>query len=54
MTTANQTILPAERYGVRTMSMGMLTGDDSPELEPLSLIARLAALVHPETPSKRS
>jgi ATP-binding protein involved in chromosome partitioning len=32
MTTANQTILPAERYGVRTMSMGMLTGDDSPAI----------------------
>ena len=32
MTTANQTILPAERYGIRTMSMGMLTGDDSPAI----------------------
>jgi ATP-binding protein involved in chromosome partitioning len=32
LTTANQTILPAERYGIRTMSMGMLTGDDSPAI----------------------
>jgi ATP-binding protein involved in chromosome partitioning len=30
--TAAQNILPAERYGVRTMSMGMLTGDDSPAI----------------------
>ena len=30
--TANQTILPAERYGVKTMSMGMLTGDDNPAI----------------------
>ena len=32
MTTANQTILPAERHGLKTMSMGMLTGDDSPAI----------------------
>ena len=32
MTTANETILPAERYGLKTMSMGMLTGDDSPAI----------------------
>ncbi len=32
MATANQTILPAERYGVKTMSMGMLTGDDNPAI----------------------
>jgi ATP-binding protein involved in chromosome partitioning len=31
-TTANQTILPAERHGLKTMSMGMLTGDDSPAI----------------------
>jgi len=30
--TANQTILPAERHGVKTMSMGMLTGDDNPAI----------------------
>jgi ATP-binding protein involved in chromosome partitioning len=30
--TANQTILPAERYGVKTMSMAMLTGDDNPAI----------------------
>jgi ATP-binding protein involved in chromosome partitioning len=30
--TANQTILPAERYGMKTMSMGMLTGDDNPAI----------------------
>ncbi len=32
MATANQTILPAERHGVKTMSMGMLTGDDNPAI----------------------
>ena len=32
MATANQTILPAERYGLKTMSMGMLTGDDNPAI----------------------
>ena len=32
MTTANQTIIPAERYGLKTMSMGMLTPDDSPAI----------------------
>ncbi len=31
-TTKNQTILPAERFGLKTMSMGMLTGDDSPAI----------------------
>lgn len=30
--TANQTILPAERHGVKTISMGMLTGDDNPAI----------------------
>ena len=30
--TANQTIVPAERHGVKTMSMGMLTGDDNPAI----------------------
>jgi len=30
--TAEQSLLPAERYGLRTMSMGMLTGDDSPAI----------------------
>jgi ATP-binding protein involved in chromosome partitioning len=32
MTTADQFIVPAERYGVKTISMGMLTGDDSPAI----------------------
>jgi ATP-binding protein involved in chromosome partitioning len=32
MATANQTILPAERHGVKTISMGMLTGDDNPAI----------------------
>jgi ATP-binding protein involved in chromosome partitioning len=32
VTTANQTLLPAERYGLKTMSMGMLTGDDNPAI----------------------
>ena len=32
MTTVNQTLLPAERYGLKTMSMGMLTGDDNPAI----------------------
>ena len=32
MTTPNQTILPAERYGLKTISMGMLTGDDNPAI----------------------
>jgi len=31
-TTANQTIRPAERHGLKTISMGMLTGDDSPAI----------------------
>jgi ATP-binding protein involved in chromosome partitioning len=30
--TAEQHILPAERYGLKTMSMGLLTGDDSPAI----------------------
>ncbi|HEX7509003.1 MAG TPA: P-loop NTPase [Polyangia bacterium] len=32
MATADQTILPPERYGLKTISMGMLTGDDSPAI----------------------
>ncbi len=32
MATADQTILPAERHGLRAMSMGMLTGDDNPAI----------------------
>lgn len=30
--TADQKIVPADRYGLKTMSMGMLTGDDSPAI----------------------
>ena len=32
MATAAQTILPAERHGLKTMSMGVLTGDDNPAI----------------------
>ncbi|MGD0836259.1 MAG: P-loop NTPase [Polyangia bacterium] len=32
MTTADHTILPAERHGLKTMSMGVLTGDDNPAI----------------------
>ena len=32
MVTENQTILPAERHGLKTISMGMLTGDDNPAI----------------------
>jgi ATP-binding protein involved in chromosome partitioning len=32
MTTPSQTIVPAERYGLKTMSMAMLTGDDNPAI----------------------
>ena len=32
MVTAEQKIVPADRYGLKTMSMGMLTGDDSPAI----------------------
>jgi len=31
-TTADQKIVPAERYGLKAMSMGMLTGDDNPAI----------------------
>ena len=29
---ADQKIIPANRYGLKTISMGMLTGDDSPAI----------------------
>jgi ATP-binding protein involved in chromosome partitioning len=32
LATAEQRIVPADRYGLKTMSMGMLTGDDSPAI----------------------
>ena len=31
-TTADQRIVPAERYGLKAISMGMLTGDDNPAI----------------------
>ena len=31
-TTADQKMAPAERYGLKTISMGMLTGDDNPAI----------------------
>jgi len=31
-TTANQKMAPAERYGLKTISMGMLTGDNNPAI----------------------
>jgi len=31
-TTADQKIVPAERYGLKAISMGMLTGDDNPAI----------------------
>ncbi len=31
-TTADQKIIPAERYGMKAISMGMLTGDDNPAI----------------------
>ncbi len=31
-TTADQKIVPAERYGLKAISMGMLTGDDQPAI----------------------